>query len=93
MTGLSNLLNSEDLLNAPLKTIEQSSDQDSTKGTITPTRTVSSNRHQQLPLMSESEKSILSKTSYRPLVRLRDRLPKSKVNKRYLPPKICQTSD
>ena len=42
MTGLSNLLNSEDLLNAPLKTIEQSSDQDSTKGTITPTRTLSS---------------------------------------------------
>lgn len=34
--------------------------------------------------MSESEKSILSKTSYRPLVRLRDRLPKSKVNKKIL---------
>ena len=84
MTGLSNLLNSEDLLNAPLKTIEQSSDQDSTKGTITPTRTLSSQSSPQLPLMSESEKSILSKTSYRPLVRLRDRLPKSKVNKKIL---------
>ena len=93
MTGLSNLLNSEDLLNAPLKTIEQSSDQDSTKGTITPTRTLSSQSSLQLPLMSESEKSILSKTSYKPLVRLRDRLLNQKLTKDTCLQKICQTSD
>ncbi|CAX40144.1 conserved hypothetical protein [Candida dubliniensis CD36] len=86
MSGISNLLNSEDLVNAPKKTIAHFSDGDTTKGAITPPHTSSLQSSPQLPSISESESEVStqSKTSYKPLVRLRDRLPKSKVNKNIL---------